>query len=360
MRPPAGDDLRQPRVLHERMPQLAHFKDEQDRHSGAGTTDHAQNEAWPIRRGWLTPCAGGPGALDLVPRPDDAGVMIQVLEPAASGPLADSATSAGGLGWLALTVVVSAGVAGLVNLLIGRLNVGFVRKKELEASVSSAFRQERARREMDRSERIRGQVVALAGPIRLAAQDLLHRLSNIIDDDGDAALDPGWDDRQPVNWSMSHEYQLRSTEYLFARFFAYSEILRDSLGSDLQGEQTDPGNLMDSMVQVGRALSEYPIAEDVCEGEDAQVFLWQQRALGSLLRPSGDTSRVLNYAEFLDDVPAIDKHLSPVTTLLEALPSTPRSGCHWARMHLARTALNDVIDSCGRLLAGPSHTASEY
>ena len=300
------------------------------------------------------------GPLDHGPGPDDAGAMIQVWGLAAAWRLADSASSPGGLGWLALTVVVSAGVAGLVNLLMGRLNVGFVRKKELEASVTSALRQEQARREMERSERIRGAVVGLAGPVRLAAQDLRHRLNNIIDDDGDAALDPDWDDRRPANWSMSHEYQMRSTEYLFTRLFAYSEILRDSLRSDLQGEQTDPGQLMDSMMRVGQALSEYPLPGGVCEGEDAQVFLWEQRGLGSLLRSKDDASRVLDYAEFLDDAPSFDKLLRPLTQLLEALPSQPRTSCQWARMHRARTALNDVVDSCGRLIAGPVQAASDY
>ncbi len=36
MRPPADADLRQPRILHECMPQWAHLKGEQNGHSGAG------------------------------------------------------------------------------------------------------------------------------------------------------------------------------------------------------------------------------------------------------------------------------------------------------------------------------------
>lgn len=279
---------------------------------------------------------------------------------------------------LVVTGLVAGAVSIVVSLVLALLTFRFVRKPELEAmlrnkekeldkaaelkkqeisdTVQSELDAERKRRELDRVEQVHLRVIACAGPMLVAVKDLLHRLDNILDDYGYGPLAADWDATKPEAWSNTHEYFMASTLYLFSRYFARVEILRDQLGADQYVPERDKDSLQNGLRSVTDALSDFPAPynTDECPGHDTQVFAWQQTAMGEVLIQRGqDGITVSSYPAFLDAQTKAGTHLEPLRAMLLDLAPIPEGNCRWLRLATTRDALMQVRQECERILKVP-------
>jgi hypothetical protein len=128
------------------------------------------------------------------------------------------------------------------------------------------------------------------------------------------------------------------------------EILRDRLGADEHAVRGQP--LMAALNDVGRALSSWPAPyTSGCPGWDTQVFTWQQRALGQVLRTGGsDATHVMTYAEYLAEQGTVEQHAQPLTRLLVDISPSPEGNCRWQRLLAVQTALGIVQAQCENLV----------
>lgn len=297
---------------------------------------------------------------------------------------ADSTATVGQL----ITAALITGVVSVVgSLVLARLSFQFVRKKELadelnntmtaksaelaqqlannkqelEQTLRNELAAERAKRVMDRQMRVRTLLAASAGPLLVAVEELLARLRNIIEDTGYVQLRVDWDAQRPPDWSSTHDYFMSSTGYVFARYFAREAILRDRLGADEFEARDHP--LMGALYIASSTLSRWPASfnEQGCTGGDAQVFFWQQRALGEVVTSrDGERVDVTTYAAFLTQANAIGPHLAPLQVLLRDISPTPDGTCRWQRLLALRDALVLVREQCRTLLsAQDAQTAEE-
>jgi hypothetical protein len=288
---------------------------------------------------------------------------------------ADKAASVGQLITAALiTTVVS--VAG--SLLLARLTFQFVRRRELGAELANTMAAksaelaqqlankeqeleqtlrnelaaELAKRAMDRQLGVRTVLAASAGPLLVAVEELLARLRNIVKDLGYVQLRVDWDAQRHPDWTSTHEYFMSSTGYVFARYFAREAILRDKLGADEYQARDHP--LMNALYDSSMALSRWPapFTKQGCKGGDAQVFFWQQRALGDVVTTrDGERVDVMTYATFLTQATPITPHLAPLYALLRDISPTPEGTCRWQRLLAFRDALDAVRGQCRALLS---------
>jgi hypothetical protein len=147
-----------------------------------------------------------------------------------------------------------------------------------------------------------------------------------------------------MEWSITHVYFMSSTLYLFSRYFARVQILRDLLGADEYIPERDKDCLQDSLWSVTRALSEWPAQyTDECTGYDTQVFDWQQTAMGEVLIQRGqDSTMVSSYPAFLDTQNKTGPHFEPLRAMLLDLAPEPKGNCRWHRLTTTRDALVEV------------------
>ncbi|MCW2878355.1 MAG: hypothetical protein JWQ95_2455 [Sphaerisporangium sp.] len=202
------------------------------------------------------------------------------------------------------------------------------------------------RREQEKSDRIREEVHRWSNPILGSVRDLRGRLDNILHREGYAALAPEF--QPPPNWSISHDYFIRSSLYMFGVYFAYAGAMRDSLSFELFESQKEKEQLLHGLAKVGRALSDYP-APDGCSGKDVQVFHLEQRAMGALLLLE-DGRRCISYPEFIDKLaePGFARAFKPLQDLL--VEARPQDACRWRRLERVNVALGALDDVCKNLL----------
>jgi hypothetical protein len=252
---------------------------------------------------------------------------------------------------LAVTAAITGGISVITSLLLARLKFQFVRRPELAEEVTNQLDLERGKRELDREERVRQQVILWAHPISETSNDLIYRLTNIYDNDGHVALSRVWDSIRPSDWSATHDYFLESTMYLFGRYFACIELLRSNLGLDFYPSQTDKDLLFDKFQRVTSALSRYPAVfnENNCPGGDRQVFLLEQRAIGEAFVDSA-TGRPISYSEYLSKTWMFNRRTEPLRQLLLDLSPEPHCNCRWLRIDSVRPCLREVQLECERLI----------
>jgi hypothetical protein len=145
---------------------------------------------------------------------------------------------------------------------------------------------------------------------------------------------------------------MSSTGYVFARYFAREAILRNNLGADEYEVHNDP--LMKALYDASSALSRWPAPfnEQGCIGGDAQVFFWQQRALGEVITTGeGERVKVMTYATFMTPAKEIVPHLAPLYALLRDISPTPKGTCRWQRLLAFRDELDTVHTQCRTLLS---------
>lgn len=148
--------------------------------------------------------------------------------------------------------------------------------------------------EKNKDERIREQVLQWANPILGAVEDLGRRLDNILRRQGYVALDPDY--QEISEWSISHDYFIHSTLYMFGVYFAYAQALRESLSFELFRHQRDKEDLFEALASVSATLSSYP-PPTRCSGGDRQVFHLEQRSMGDvLLRQDDRTTAIARFA----------------------------------------------------------------
>lgn len=188
-------------------------------------------------------------------------------------------------------------------------------------------------------------------PLQSTVDDLLSRLDDILDGQGHAQLGPDWDHRRPADWSSTHDYFMSSSVYLFARYVAQVEILRDRLAADRRAAARQ-SPLLAAVDGTATALSAWPAPynEAGCSGGDSQVLAWQQRVLGeAITRWDGDAGRVMTYADFLSDADRLAPHTRPVHQLLLDISPEPAENCRWQRLGSVRAALVKVREQCEAL-----------
>jgi len=220
--------------------------------------------------------------------------------------------------------------------------------------VSGSLTAALARRE-ERRRRIREEIVRWSNPIFGAVDGLQYRIENILDGLLYPALAPDGDVERPVDsdWSVDHHYALESTLFLFGQYFAWMRLLQQEMRLDLFPSESARQAFFKAVHAVDSALSKWPDDRVVGSGQDAQVFILQQRAIGErlIVRDSG-TASVMGYAEFLaarqtDADQTFAGILKPLQVFVTGIaPDSKR----WCRLTLAREALQDLTAECGQLL----------
>jgi hypothetical protein len=200
--------------------------------------------------------------------------------------------------------------------------------------------------EVKSADRIRREIVAWANPIQDAAISLERRLTNILESEGYKALQPGY---TTADWSITYDYFLCSTMFLFGQYFCWIQMLRLELNFELFRTQSEKVALFNGIDAVSKALGDYPPAYSGT-GDDIQVFRLQQRGIGELLARRINGKRVCQtYARFtgkisLGEYQAI---FNPVFRLVDRVsPGEKR----WNRLAATRTALKDLITKCDEVL----------
>jgi hypothetical protein len=205
-------------------------------------------------------------------------------------------------------------------------------------------------------ERIRLEILTWANPILEAVNDLESRLRNILTTKGFQALRPGFTDPQ---WSVSHEYFLDSTLFLFAQYFCWTHMLQQELSFELFRSQKEMKDFFARISAVSGKLSDFPPyfnaekKEYDGSGNDTQVFRLQQRAIGEMLAARREERRSCRaYSWFLTKLkdPDFSAAFDPLRKLLVATKSEER---RWKRLIDTHVALVELQQECSRLLQLP-------
>lgn len=245
---------------------------------------------------------------------------------------------------------------------LGRTLFGWLVSRDLE-SRRAELQQEGARaverlraeltRDAEHTDHLHDEIRRWANPILDAVDGLLGRLRNFLHDEGWVALRPG--DAPHPEWSITHDYFLPSTVYLLAQYFCWTQRLREELSFRLFETHEEKDAFFARQIEAARCLSEWPLPDaDAPAGDDAQVFLLQQRRMGEALMVDGPAGPgCLRYADFAarwgeDEV--FRAHFEPLRAFLEGLgPETTR----WRRLALMEERLEAVRAECRRVLDVP-------
>jgi len=202
-------------------------------------------------------------------------------------------------------------------------------------------------------DRRRQEIVRWANPVLTAIEELQRRLDNILLSDGWLALSKENENRINPNWSISYDYFLPSTIYLFGQYFCVSRLLQESVSLELFRTHTEKDAFFKRLHESGRKLSGFPLHQlaDLPADGDRQIFTLQQRALGeAMVVREGGTTRCMSYEEFLrkssDDT--FKTLLDPVTRFMSGLE--PKHQRRWKRLLLLKGDLEELLTECKRLL----------
>lgn len=210
--------------------------------------------------------------------------------------------------------------------------------------------------EKEKNDRVREQIIQWANPILRAVEGLNYRLENILDNGYMALNKQG---QFPPGWSITYDYFMSSTLYLFAQYFAWIQMLRELLSFELFQSEHTKVEFFKCIHAVGKPLSDFPYAPlNNCSGEDRQVFRLQQRVIGELLILGDSNSpRCMSYPDFLEKLkePSFEHHLQPLRALLENV--IPDDNCRWIRLNETRRALRNLMEYCQQVLKMPEETA---
>ena len=203
-------------------------------------------------------------------------------------------------------------------------------------------------------DRIRDEVIRWANPILGSVKALQARLRNILCHSGYLALSRRSQTEIDPEWSITFEYFLPSTIYLFCQYFCYVRLLEERLGFELFEKQKDKDDFFERVHAVGRTLSSYPhpgLAKLSGIG-DRQVFTLQQRAFGEAMAVgTGDECRCMRYFEFLSNwnCSKFRETYEPLVRFIESLE--PKHEHRWRRLEMMNEGLIELHKSCRRLLS---------
>jgi len=212
-----------------------------------------------------------------------------------------------------------------------------------------------------REARLRGEIQRWANPILGAVRDLESRLHNVLQRGAYPALQrkPVAPHSIPQNWSISYDYFMPSTLFLFAQYFYWVRRLQEELGFELFESQADKDTFVSELWKVSDALGRWPLWKDApCIGTDAQVFNLQQRGIGEAVTVRGEVSRCMDFDEFMDawEDPPLSDQLAPLRLLLEDLVAD--GSCRWKRMEGVFAAVQGLEAHCRNVLQLPPRPAA--
>lgn len=208
----------------------------------------------------------------------------------------------------------------------------------------------------ERRERVRQDTLRWANPILGAVNDLKHRLDNILDAAGHDALREGYNGQTP-EWSVTYDYFMSSTLYVFGQYFAWVRLLQEEMNPEVFPSRQAADTFFRAVWNVADCLLEWPPTRYSCADKrrDTQLFSFEQRAIGELfILRHPDTGRrwCMSYPDFLQkkDDPQFVPHLEPLLSLLKNLSVDSEGDCRWSRLVATRQALGELRDHCERLL----------
>jgi hypothetical protein len=255
--------------------------------------------------------------------------------------------------WLILSTIVAIVAGFLTSWLTYRF-----KRQEIVDSAAEEIKNKKTELEMQeknsRDERIRREVVRWANPILGAVGELTDRLRNILEQKGYFALYKIPLTGMNPNWSISYEYFMSSTLYLFGQYFAWVQMLQDKLSFELFQSQKEKDKFFNAIREVGSSLSDFPPKYE-CSGKDTQIFRLQQKAIGELfITHDGDNVGCLSYPDFFHGIedPTMSLHIKPLKLLLEDL--NPNDECRWKRVVTSYEALKRLKTNCEELLSTTS------
>jgi hypothetical protein len=202
-------------------------------------------------------------------------------------------------------------------------------------------------------ERIREEIEHWANPILDAVEGLEFRLNNILFENGDEVLSNTPKKPIPLGWSITNEYFISSTVFLFAQYFCYVRQLRERLRFDLFSGQCDgKDSFLNHLRAVDRTLSDWPLRElgDLPLAEDRQIFNLQQRAIGEAMTTGeGDAAHCIGYSMFMDKWKD-ESFKSKLAPLLEFLENLRHDSIRGKRLGLMLTKVKELKQECRRIL----------
>jgi hypothetical protein len=220
-------------------------------------------------------------------------------------------------------------------------------RNDLESERSKAieeFRSDIAFRATKR-QRLANEVIAWSVPILDGIDDLYWQLGNIVHGDFYQALDPSGNENLPSDWSITYDYGMNSTLYMFAKYFCWMGLLEDRLNFDFFDSAEERDAFFDQMWKPRTTLAQWPLRKmdlSDCSGPDRQIFAIEQRGIGAAMCVTENGERgCLSYAAFLEkkDDPPLQNLLKPLRSFLEAL--TPDS-CRGKRLLLMHEELAEA------------------
>lgn len=254
------------------------------------------------------------------------------------------------IAWLIISTIVAI-IAGFVS---SWLTYRFKRREIIASAVADIQKKEKELiliTKNSRDERIRQEIVRWANPILGSVEELVGRLDNVLSHKGYVALSKNYSDRINPDWSISYDYFMSSTLYLFGQYFAWIQMLREKMNFELFQSQDEKDAFFKAIRQVSSALGGFP-PKYYFVGNDMQVFRLQQRAIGELLIiKEKDCLGCLSYPDFLLRMndPSFSLHLIPLRRLLEGLEPI-EDDARWKRLDATRQALEALKVECEELL----------
>jgi len=212
----------------------------------------------------------------------------------------------------------------------------------------------RLNREDARIDRIREELFRWSNPILGSVKALSKRLENVLNHEGHLGLSPNCKDQVNPNWSITYDYFMSSTVYLFCQYFCYLELLRENLRFEIFQDHAEKDLFFDKSREVEKALSSFPhkALDSLPHEGDMQVFSLQQRMLGEIVTVRDrDVDRCMKYSEFLVTWKEAESNVAftPLVEFLRGLNDTNER--RWRRLELMKAALDDLYKECERLIS---------
>lgn len=245
-------------------------------------------------------------------------------------------------------------VAAAFGFISSYLTYHYVKRQEIIDTVISDIEKKNIfvtiESENAKKERIRKEVIRWANPILGAGQDLEARLKNILEYKGYLALTKDYQEGDITNWSISYDYFLESSLYLFSQYFCWTRMLQEDLNFELFQTQYEKRDFFEAVESVSRALGSFPPNYGL---GDRQVFKLQQRAIGEeMIVQNGNDRRCISYPDFvrkLEEDQRFRKHVEPLRSLLEDL--NPNTIGRWGRLKNTQKQLDNLNKACNDLLS---------
>ncbi|BAY09173.1 hypothetical protein [Calothrix sp. NIES-2098] len=237
------------------------------------------------------------------------------------------------------------------NLNVQNNNALETLKKEYVKEIEE-YRQNIAK-QLSTEERIKNEIIRWSNPILGSVQDLEQRLKNILEDQGFLTLSKNTQSNSTYqldpNWSITYDYFMPSTLYLFAQYFCWVRLLLEELNFEMFKSQKEKNELFNLIFEFAQSLSKFPSGYSGT-GEDRQVFSLQQRGIGELLIISNEKGiGCMQYSHFVEkyEQEPFSLMLLPLRALLEDVQPNER---RWQRLKAAKQAITKLKQYCEQLL----------